>query len=130
MFLSITGVTQDNKLAKFLEFNIEADAIVHAEKHNGFVFNDIGGNRKFWVVDLVAKTITQDVVAEAEAVEFFNNNKYKDDRRSELSLLDGEGMDAIRKEIVALRTGLPETAEYAEYMVKVISIKDKYPKPV
>ena len=64
MYLSITGVTSDKKLAKFQPFEIEADANAHATKYNGFAVEDIGGNQEFWVVDKAKKTITQDTATE------------------------------------------------------------------
>jgi len=64
MYLSITGVTSDNKLAKFQPFELESDAVAHATKYSGFAIEDIGGNQEFWVVDKVKKTITQDTATE------------------------------------------------------------------
>ena len=64
MYLSITGVTDDKKLAKYQPFKSEADAIAHATKYNGFVVEDIGGNQEFWIVDKDKKTITQDTANE------------------------------------------------------------------
>jgi hypothetical protein len=66
MFLSITGVTPDNKLAKHQRFDIKADADNHAAKYNGFVVPDPGGNQEFWIVDPVLKTVTIDTAAEME----------------------------------------------------------------
>ena len=64
MYLSITGVTDDKKLAKYQPCESEADAIAHAEKYNGFVVEDIGGKQEFWIVDKDKKTITQDTATE------------------------------------------------------------------
>lgn len=64
MYLSITGATPDNKLAKHQPFVTEADAIQHASIYNGFSIADPGGDQEFWVVDMVAKTVTQDSVTE------------------------------------------------------------------
>ena len=64
MYLSITGVTPDNKLAKFQPFESEADAIAHATEYGGFAISDPGGNQEFWVVDKAKKTITQDTSTE------------------------------------------------------------------
>ena len=65
MYLSITGATADNKLAKYMPFEVEADAIAHALEYNGFAIADPEGNQEFWVVDMTAKTITQDTDTEA-----------------------------------------------------------------
>lgn len=53
---------------------------------------------------------------------------YKEKRELELHHLDNEGMDAIRKEIAAIRAGNPETPEYQIYREKVETVKRKYPK--
>ena len=55
MYLSITGVTSNKKLAKYQPFELEADAIAHATKYGGFSVADIGGNQKFWIVDKAKK---------------------------------------------------------------------------
>lgn len=55
--------------------------------------------------------------------------EYKRKREAELAPLDGDGMDAIRKEIADIRAGQPESPEYADYRQKVQAIKDKHPKP-
>lgn len=54
---------------------------------------------------------------------------YKEKRRDELSGLDGEGLDAIRREIAAIRAGEPETVEYKSYREKVEGVKKRNPKP-
>ena len=64
MYLSITGVTDDKKLARYQPCKTEADAIIHAAKYDGFVVKDIGGDHEFWIVDKDKKTITQDTVTE------------------------------------------------------------------
>ena len=68
MYLSITGVTSDKKLAKFQPFELEADAIIHATEYGGFAVADIGGNQEFWVVDKAKKTITQDTATENSVI--------------------------------------------------------------
>ncbi len=65
MFLSITGATADNKLAKYMPFEVEADAIAHALEYNGFAIADPEGNQEFWVVDMAAKTIVLDTDTQA-----------------------------------------------------------------
>ena len=64
MYLSITGVTADKKLAKYKSFEHEVDAISHATEYGGFSVKDIGGNQEFWIVDKAKKTITQDTATE------------------------------------------------------------------
>ena len=65
MYLSITGVTDDKKLAKYQGFESESDAIAHATEYGGFAVEDIGGNQEFWVVDKEKKTIIQDTAIES-----------------------------------------------------------------
>ena len=65
MFLSITGVTADNRLAKYQEFENEADAAAHAADYSGFVVEDPGGNQSLWTVDASAKTVTRNTDVEA-----------------------------------------------------------------
>ena len=65
MYLSITGATPDNRLAKYMPFETEAEAVAHALEYNGFAIADPQGNQEFWIVDMVAKTITQDTDTEA-----------------------------------------------------------------
>ena len=60
MFLSITGATPDNKLAKYQPFEAEADAVAHALEHNGFSIEDLGGDDEFWIVNMTAKTVVID----------------------------------------------------------------------
>lgn len=60
MFLSITGATADNKLAKYQPFEKEADAVAHAKEYNGFSIKDPEGDRDFWAVDMANKTVTRD----------------------------------------------------------------------
>lgn len=67
MFLSITGVTADNKLAKYQPFDTMVEAEDHALEYNGFAIADPGGNQKFWVVDMAAKTVVIDTSAETSA---------------------------------------------------------------
>jgi len=65
MYLSITGATPDNKLAKYQPFEVEAEATDHSSTYGGFAVTDPGGDQEFWLVDMVAKTITQDTTTEA-----------------------------------------------------------------
>ena len=72
MYLSITGVTDDKKLAKSQPFELESDAVAHATKYSGFAVEDIGGNQEFWVVDKAKKTITQDTATENSVIALRN----------------------------------------------------------
>ena len=65
MYLSITSATSDNKLAKYAEFEAEADAIAHATEFNGFSIEDPSGNQEFWIVNMTAKTVVIDTDTQA-----------------------------------------------------------------
>tara|TARA_R110000782_G_scaffold186407_1_gene276568 strand:- start:277 stop:666 length:390 start_codon:yes stop_codon:yes gene_type:complete len=65
MFLSITGATPDNRLAKYQPFEVEADAIAHALEYNGFSIADPEGNQEFWIVNMTAKTVVIDTDTQA-----------------------------------------------------------------
>ena len=65
MYVSITGITDSNHLAKYNDFSVEADAVAHASEYNGFALENPGGNKLYWVIDTAAQTITQDTAAEA-----------------------------------------------------------------
>ena len=68
MFLSITGVTADNKLAKYQPFEAEADAVAHALEYNGFSIEDPNTDKEFWVIDKSAKTITLDTSTQTSTI--------------------------------------------------------------
>tara|TARA_R100001086_G_C11812097_1_gene251819 strand:- start:161 stop:526 length:366 start_codon:yes stop_codon:yes gene_type:complete len=63
-FVSITGVTSDNRVAKYQPFALEADAVSHAANYNGFAAPNPGGSIAFWIVDADAKTLTYDAAGE------------------------------------------------------------------
>ncbi len=65
MFLAIVDQDEKGKLKKYQPYELESDAIIHMEKYGGFVIADPGGNKKFWTIDPIAKTITVDSDAEA-----------------------------------------------------------------
>jgi len=48
----------DGKLDKYLDFAVEADADNHVAAYGGFVVPDPGGQTNYWIVDEVAKTVT------------------------------------------------------------------------
>ena len=64
MFISVTGVTPDNKIRKYQPFDSESEATAHAVKYDGFVAERPLGHEEYWIVDPVAKTVTRDVAAE------------------------------------------------------------------
>lgn len=82
-----------------------------------------------WRVDGVPKPTESDIQKLKRDVFIpMENSRVRENRRKELSKLDGEGFDAIRKEIDAIRAGEPQTSEYQEYRRKVEVIKENNPK--
>ena len=79
----------------------------------------------------IAARQQEEAAYSSKLAQYIATEKYKDDRRRELSELDGEALDAIRKQIEALisLTEAPITPEWADYMAKVTAIKSTYPKP-
>jgi len=65
MYLAIDHSVADHH--KHQAFDTEAEAQTHINNNlpNGFVIADPGGNQEFWVVDMTAKTVTQDTDTEA-----------------------------------------------------------------
>tara|TARA_R110002020_G_scaffold47925_1_gene136920 strand:- start:694 stop:1053 length:360 start_codon:yes stop_codon:yes gene_type:complete len=118
MYLSITGVTADNRLAKYRGFENEADADAHASEYNGFVVQDPGGVQGLWVVDPVEKTVTRDVNAEQSA-----------DLARELEAIQGNRRAAYREEADHLHLE-EERGEVpvGTWAAKVAEIKERFPK--
>ena len=92
MYLSITGATSDNKLAKYQPFNTEAEAIAHAAEYNGFSIQDPEGTQSFWIVDMTAKTVVIDTVSEAAEVALKASTQYQRDRKAKYDLLNQDEM--------------------------------------
>jgi len=91
MFLSITGVTADNKLAKYQEFDSENDAISHAVNYNGFVIEDPNTEKEFWVIDKAAKTITLDTSTQTSTIAARTIFKIRRERDALLAATDWTG---------------------------------------
>jgi len=82
MYLSITGATPDNKLAKYQEFNTQSEAQAHAIEYNGFAIQDPEGNQDFWIVNMTTKTVVVDTEAEAAKQAEQAATQYQRDRAS------------------------------------------------
>jgi hypothetical protein len=65
MFLAIVDSDSNGKLKKHQPYEFEDDADAHVLKYGGFVILDPGGNKEFWIIDPVAKTIKIDYSGEA-----------------------------------------------------------------
>ena len=95
MFLSITGVTADNRLAKYQPFENEADANTHAAAYSGFVVEDPGGNQTLWTIDASAKTVTRDTDVEAAAATALAWEQLRAERNQLLMDSDWRGMSDL-----------------------------------
>ena len=115
MFLSITGATANNRLAKHQPFEAEADAIAHALEYNGFAIVDPEGNQEFWVVDMTAKTVVLDTDTEASVTALRTMSSIREKRDNLLAATDWAALpdsptmsDAMTTYRTALRD-YPET---------------------
>jgi len=116
MFLSITGATANNRLAKHQPFEAEADAIAHAAEYNGFSIEDIGGNQEFWVVDMAAKTVVLDTDTEASVTAARTMFDIREKRDGLLAATDWTGNSDVTMSdaMTAYRTALRDyPATYA-----------------
>lgn len=95
MYLSITGVTADNRLAKYQEFENEADADAHAAAYGGFVVEDPGGNQSLWTINASAKTVTRDTDVEAAAATALAWEQVRTKRNQLLAESDWRGMSDL-----------------------------------
>jgi hypothetical protein len=95
MFLSITGVTADNRIAKYQEFENEADADTHAAAYSGFVVEDPGGNQMLWTIDASAKTVTRNADVEAAAATALAWEQTRIKRNQLLTESDWRGMSDL-----------------------------------
>jgi len=91
MYLSITGSTLDNKLAKYQPFEAEADAVTHALVYNGFAIEDPGGNQEFWVVNMTDKTVVIDTDTEASVTAARTMSDIREKRDNLLAATDWWG---------------------------------------
>lgn len=134
MFIIVAKVREDNTVQKYNEAGSQAEAsrkVAMLKKENGystaFYQPHPGASPEYWTVH------DGRVVVDTER---YNNDLFdsklrqvRERRREELSSLDGDGLDAIRKAISAISSGgsLPE--EYIAYASKVSAIKSKHQKP-
>lgn len=88
----------------------------------------VNGEEVEMTPDEIAAREAEEAAWEAKKAQYEAQEKYKDDRRTKLIQIDGEGMDAIRKAIVAFAAGDPVPEEFTAYQAKVDAIKAEYPK--
>jgi hypothetical protein len=68
-FMAIVA-NSNNKVDKYMDFDVEADAVAHTSEHGGFVVPSVGGGSEYWVVDAEAQTVVNDQAqADADALE-------------------------------------------------------------
>ncbi len=61
-FIAVVGWTGENRIAKFQDFDTEAEANNHVLTYGGFIAPSPGPRHEDWLVDPVAKTLSVDVV--------------------------------------------------------------------
>ena len=66
-------------LEKYQDFDDQAEAAAHVEKHGGFVVPNPGGNVAFWVVAKGSQSVTFDAASEAD----FNSARKWENVRAE-----------------------------------------------
>ena len=72
---------ENNKIAKYQDFELKLDADAHVVTYGGFaVETPASGSMDYWVVDAVAKTITHDTVTQttdeaAREMELIRNHR-------------------------------------------------------
>mgnify|MGYP000147291333 CR=1 FL=1 len=116
MYLSITGVTPDNKLAKFQPFELAVNATAHAAQYNGFAIEDPGGNQEFWVVNMTDKTVVIDTDTEASVTASRTMFDIREERDGLLAATDWTGNSDVTMSdaMTAYRTALRDyPATYA-----------------
>jgi hypothetical protein len=60
MYVAIVSWTDDNKLSKYHNFDVEADANAHVAKYGGFVVENPSGSQNYWIINSTNKTVTFD----------------------------------------------------------------------
>ena len=118
MYLSITGATPDNKLAKYQEFNTQSEAQAHAIEYNGFAIQDPEGNQDFWIVNMTTKTVVVDTEAEAAKQAEQAATQYQRDRASAYPPVT-DYLDGIVK---------GDTEQVDKYIADCQAVKDAHPK--
>ena len=65
-FVAIVALDGD-KVAKYQDFDTQAEADAHVEEHGGFVVEGIDGDFEYWYCDPVARTAVKDTAAQDAA---------------------------------------------------------------
>lgn len=69
MFIAVVDWTAENRIAKYQDFELEAEALAHIQKvGHGFVAPDPGGGFADWLVDARARTLSHSPLPEPLAV--------------------------------------------------------------
>ena len=85
-YIAIVKV-ENNRIAKYQDFELKLDADAHRDQYGGFVVDTPAtGSMNYWVIDEAAKTITHDSVnqtADEAAREMTSIREYRDGLLSE-----------------------------------------------
>ena len=110
--------TDGTKVAKYQDFDTEADAQTHVSTYGGFVAAAPSGTVPFWIADAATKTLTHDSAAEQADVA---NQKARKIQSSRLAAYQAEADPLFFEE---QRGEVPE----GTHASKVAEIKARFPK--
>tara|TARA_Y100000310_G_scaffold122525_1_gene121202 strand:+ start:5281 stop:5676 length:396 start_codon:yes stop_codon:yes gene_type:complete len=127
-FVAIVG-SEDNKVAKYQDFDTIKEAQAHVAKYGGFVATGLGSLTEYWVINEQNQTASYDQAAEDADIAAKAAVVYKDDRKREYPPI-GDQLDAIWKELNLDRMGGKNLNQDADDMLNMIlATKAKYHKP-
>ena len=116
-YLAIVKV-ENNRIAKYQDYDSKSDADTHVDKYGGFVVEaPKSGSIYYWVVNEDAQTITHDAITETadkaayDALAYSRSRKEEYDKLNQFELI---GEDSING-----------TTNHRD---AILAIKEKYPK--
>ena len=117
---SETDLLGDNRVAKFMDFDTQAEASAHADKCGGFAAQKPSDTESEWLIDWDNQSISIKAVPEPA-------DAYKEKRRAEYPDI-GDQLDAIWKHLQSRKAGgVPLDIEADAMLSEIMSVKSKYP---
>jgi hypothetical protein len=115
-YLAIVKV-ENNRIAKYQDFESESDSDAHVVEYGGFTVEaPDSGRMDYWVVDEGAKTITHDSSTETADKDAYDAKEYQRKRAKEYPAIVDQLDDLYHNGIDGWKATIKVT-------------KDKYPKP-
>lgn len=109
--------SENGKIAKYQDFDTEAEADDHVAEYGGFVAENPGDHTDYWIVNTDAETLTYDGDQEAADAAALASTQYQYDRVDEYPPI-GDQLDAL------FHAGVfPEDME-----AQLQAVKDAHPK--